>query len=72
MHVLRRKRRLGLGRFAYCLFKIAARRVTAIEDTGFIQMNMSFNESRGDEPAARVDYRSAGCNILIDHRYLSA
>jgi len=68
-HVLRRKIRLSLRRFANCLFKIATRRVAAIEDTGFVEMNMSLNESRGDEPASRVDHRSDGCNLLIDRRY---
>ena len=72
VHVLRRKRRLSLGRFANCLFKIATRRVATIEDAGFVEMNMSFNESRGDEPAARVDHRSDGCDIRFDRRYLSA
>src|SRR5215831_12208624 len=37
VHVLRRKRRLSLGRFANCLLKIATRRVAAIEDAGFVE-----------------------------------
>ena len=63
--VLGREAALGLGALGDRLFQIALVGVAAIEDAGFVEMDVGLDEAGGDQPSTEIDgftfSRQRGC-----------
>jgi hypothetical protein len=68
MHVIRSERLLGFGGFADRLVEIAAGRVAAVENAGFVEMNMRLNKAGRNQAAAQIEAVALGWNVWSNRR----
>src|ERR1700691_4894322 len=68
MNVLRREPGFGFRGFADCLGEVAALGSTAVNDAGFVEVKVSFDEAAGDQPALEVDRLAFGFEARSDSR----
>ena len=64
--VLRRESGLGLGGLGNGLVEVALVRLDAIEDAGFVEMNVGLDETRRHQPAAEIDGFAVGRKARFD------
>ena len=68
VNVFRRERGLGLGGFSDRFVEVALIRLNAIEDAGFIEMNMRLDEAGRNQPPAEIDGLAVRCESDVRSR----